>query len=120
MFAVRQRYSGQSGVEQAFALLVFSLLQASQHALEGALDAGEEATADRPVNINSKTTRIKALVILKDTECMLLLYGNNVKMQSKSRVFDTSQATLSNTSLYPGISIGCLRAGRACRLCSAG
>ncbi len=61
--AVRQRYRGQSGVEQAFGPRAFSLLQASQHALTGVSDAGVATSEEIPVNRKSTTARRIRLTI---------------------------------------------------------
>ncbi len=79
MFAVRQRYRGQSGVEQVFVLRVFSLLHASQHALAGAADAGEEASEDRPLNMNSMTGRSARLTAFRYMIRTFLLYTTGGK-----------------------------------------
>ncbi len=81
MFAVRQRYRGQSGVEQVFVLWVFSLLHASQHALADAAGAYEETNEERPVNMNSTTIKSTRLTILKCPDCIKLLYDEKKKMQ---------------------------------------
>ncbi len=74
MFAVRQRYRGQSGVEQVFALRVFSLLHASQHALADASGACAATNEDSPVNMNNMTSRSARLTAFVYDDCMALLY----------------------------------------------
>ena len=70
ILAVRQRYSGQSGVEHASVLRDFSLLQASQHDFADAARAGSEANEERPVNTGSTTSRRRKLAIFKYADCM--------------------------------------------------
>ncbi len=75
VFAVRQRYSGQSGVEQAFALRAFSLLHASQHALVDASGACAPTNDERPVNMKSTTTRSARLTVFIYDDCIAALYS---------------------------------------------
>ncbi len=75
MFAVRQRYRGQSGVEQVFALRAFSLLQASQHALADASGACAETNEERPVNMKNMTTRSARLIVFVYDDCIASLYS---------------------------------------------
>lgn len=81
MFAVRQRYRGQSGVEHVFVFRVFSLLHASQHALACAPVAGEETNEERPVNMNSTTIRSKRLTAFMYGDCIDTLYNGKEKKQ---------------------------------------
>lgn len=74
MFAVRQRYRGQSGVEQVFPVWVFSLLHASQHALVGASDTNGEENAGKPLNMNSTMTKSTKLTVFKYSDRMVILY----------------------------------------------
>ncbi len=75
IFAARQRYRGQSGVEQVFVLRVFSLLHASQHALTGASDICAATNEERPVNMNSTTSRSARLTDFVYDDCITLLYS---------------------------------------------
>ncbi len=82
MFAVRQRYSGQSGVEQVFVLWAFSLLHASQHALADASGACATTKDERPVNRKSTTTSSARLTDFTYDDRIVLLYIGEGKKQS--------------------------------------
>ncbi len=76
---MRHRYRGQSGVEHAFELRVFSLAHASQHALTGAFVACVAISEERPVNMKSTTARSETITILKYSDCMISLYMSITK-----------------------------------------
>lgn len=82
MFAVRQRYRGQSGVEQVFAFRVFSLLQASQQDFADASGVCAATNEERPLNMISTTSRSARLMVLEYAGCMVILYNDKEKMQS--------------------------------------
>lgn len=76
MLAVRQRYRGQSGVEQVFVLRAFSLLHASQHVLADSACTGADTSEERPVNMKITTAKSARLTIFEYIDRMALLYSD--------------------------------------------